>query len=135
MRMNPSHINDSNNLEKVITIKKKWNEYMLCLLLGFAWGLICQLAMVGTISLSSKFEISYTLWFKGIVVFFCSVVNTGGPLVVRSLILYYVPNIDTEVGKETEESMKSYNSSILVLFSPLGSNVSCESFVKISLPY
>ena len=131
--MSLSHIFNSDNLDTAKSIMKKtWKQYMLCLMLGCAWGLICQLAMVGTISLSSTFKVSSPLWFEGTIVFFCTIVTTGGPIVIRSLILHFASKVDTEVGRENEESMKVDNSSILLLFSLLGSNVSCESFVKIS---
>lgn len=124
MRMNSSQIISSDNLETTMSMKKKWNQYILCLALGCIWGLICQFAMVGTIALSSNHKISYTLWFEGIVIFFCSVVNTGGPLVVRYLIIRFASEIDTRGERESKESMTYENVSICVLFGLLGSNLS-----------
>ena len=104
--------------------------YILWLLTGLVWGIVTQLAMIGTILLTIKYKVSTNRWFEEMIVLMFTLLNLGGPFAVSHIYLHMsttntMLNSDKMEPKERSQTMNSF-----VLFSLIGSSVSCHRCLK-----
>lgn len=117
----------NNTKEPFVPSKRRFR--VIWFLTGLVWGFICQLAMIGVILLSTKYnDVASNLWFECQVVFLFTSLNAGGPFAVRSALQQTVGSIPEATHANISNVVFIQKS--LVWFSLLGSNVSVCIFQR-----